>query len=100
MPAALAAGAGNMSITVLLGMLVLVALMALCMAEVASRYDVTGGPIVYVRSAFGPFAGFIVGWLLYLSRLATFGAIAVTMLWAHLAKTVEALTQFADPSNE
>jgi amino acid transporter len=80
MPAALAGGAGNLSLAVLLGMLVLVALIALCMAEVASRYDVTGGPVVYVRSAFGPFPGFIVGWLMYLSRLATFGAIAVTML--------------------
>jgi amino acid transporter len=80
MPAALAAGAGNLSLVALLGMLVLVGLIALCMAEVASRYDVTGGPVVYVSSAFGPFPGFIVGWLMYLSRLATFGAIAVTML--------------------
>ena len=80
MPAALAAGAGNLSLAALLAMLVLVALIALCMAEVASRYDVTGGPVVYASSAFGPFAGFIVGWLMYLSRLATFGAIAVTML--------------------
>ena len=80
MPAALAAGAGNLSLTALLAMLVLVALIALCMAEVASRYDVTGGPVVYARAAFGPLPAFIVGWLLYLSRLATFGAIAVTML--------------------
>jgi amino acid transporter len=80
MPAALAAGAGNLSLAALLAMLVLVALIALCMAEVASRYDITGGPVVYARSAFGPFTGFIVGWLMYLSRLATFGAIAVTML--------------------
>jgi amino acid transporter len=80
MPAALAAGAGSASIAALLGMLVLVVLIVLCMAEVASRYDVTGGPVVYVSSAFGPLAGFVAGWLMYLSRLATFGAIAVTML--------------------
>jgi amino acid transporter len=93
MPAALAAGAGSASIAALLGMLVLVSLIVLCMAEVASRYDVTGGPVVYVGSAFGPFAGFVAGWLMYVSRLATFGAIAVTMLdyggglWAPLQET-------------
>jgi amino acid transporter len=93
MPAALAAGAGSASIAALLGMLVLVVLIVLCMSEVASRYDVTGGPVVYVTSAFGPFAGFVAGWLMYLSRLATFGAIAVTMLdyggglWAPLQQT-------------
>jgi amino acid transporter len=103
MPAALAAGAGSASLAALLGMLVLVVLIVLCMAEVASRYDVTGGPVVYVSSAFGPFAGFVAGWLLYLSRLATFGAIAVTMLdyggglWAPLQGTaarVVAITVF------
>ena len=80
LPAALAAGAGNWSLGVLLGTLALVSVMALCMVEVASRYDVTGGPMVYAGAAFGPLAGFVVGWLMYLSRLAAFGAIAAVML--------------------
>jgi amino acid transporter len=80
MPAALAAGAGSWSLGVLLFTIVLAALLALCTAEVASRYDVTGGPLVYARSAFGPAAGFVIGWLMYLSRIASFGAIAVIML--------------------
>jgi APA family basic amino acid/polyamine antiporter len=80
LPAALAAGAGRWSLAVLLVTLVLASLMALCMVEVASRYDVTGGPMVYAGNAFGPLAGFLVGWLMYLSRLASFGAVAAIML--------------------
>ena len=80
LPAALAAGAGSWGLAVLVVTVVLVSLMALCLVEVASRYDVTGGPMIYAASAFGPLAGFIVGWLMYLSRLAAFGAIAAIML--------------------
>ena len=80
LPTALAAGAGRWSLAVLFVTVVLVSLMALCTVEVASRYDVTGGPMIYAGRAFGPLAGFIVGWLMYLSRLAAFGAIAAIML--------------------
>jgi amino acid transporter len=80
MPAALAAGAGRWSVGVLLLAIGLVAILALCAVEVASRYDVTGGPMRYAGEAFGPSAGFVVGWLMYLSRLSAFGAIASTML--------------------
>jgi basic amino acid/polyamine antiporter, APA family len=80
LPATLAAAAGNMSLWVLIAGFVLFALIALCTAEVASRYDATGGPMYYASSAFGPTAGFAVGWLMYLSRLSSFGAIAVIML--------------------
>lgn len=80
LPAALAAGAGSWSVGVLLAAIGLVAMLALCAAEVASRYDVNGGPMHYAGEAFGPLASFIVGWLMFLSRLAGFGAIASTML--------------------
>ena len=80
MPAALVAGAAGWSVGVLLVTVALVALMALCTIEVASRYDVTGGPMHYAGMAFGPAAGFGVGWLMYLSRIAAFGAIATIML--------------------
>ena len=80
MPAALAAGAGSWSVATLLLTFALVSLMALCTVEVASRYESTGGPVVYARAAFGSGAGFLVGWLMYLSRLSAFGAIAVIML--------------------
>jgi amino acid transporter len=80
MPAALAAGAGSWSVGVLMLAIGIVAVMALCTIEVASRYDVTGGPMYYAGVAFGPGAGFVVGWLMYLSRISAFGAIATIML--------------------
>jgi amino acid transporter len=42
---------------------VLSLLIALCFAEVASRYGSTGGAYLYARDAFGPFVGFEVGWM-------------------------------------
>src|SRR2546427_5974136 len=35
---------------------------ALCFAELATRLPAAGGKYVYVREAFGPRAGFVVGW--------------------------------------
>jgi amino acid transporter len=80
LPAALAAAAGNLSIVAVVATLLVIAMMAVCLIEVASRYDVTGGPMHYAGAAFGPTAGFVVGWLMYLTRLAAFGAIAAVML--------------------
>lgn len=80
MPSAVAAGAGRYSLLVVAAAFVVVALLALCLVEVASRFDATGGPPVYVATAFGPLAGFVVGWLFALSRIAAFAAIATIML--------------------
>ena len=35
---------------------------ALCFAEVGSRFDTTGGPYLYARAAFGRFFAFEIGW--------------------------------------
>ena len=51
-----------------------VTLIVLCFAEVGSRYTETGGPYLYAREAFGPVAGFEVGWLMWLARLTAFAA--------------------------
>src|SRR5262245_30311434 len=51
-----------------------VALIALCFAEVGSRFSETGGPYLYARAAFGSVAGFEVGWLIWLARLTAFAA--------------------------
>jgi APA family basic amino acid/polyamine antiporter len=46
----------------------------LCFAEAGSRVALTGGPYAYVERAFGGFAGFAVGWLLWVTgTLATAG---------------------------
>src|SRR5919112_3304811 len=48
-----------------------VALIILCFAEVGSRFRETGGPYLYAREAFGPAAGFQVGWMFWLARLTS-----------------------------
>jgi len=50
------------------------ALIALCFAELASRYDAAGGPYLYAREAFGRFAGLQVGWITWLVRIASAAA--------------------------
>ena len=46
-------------------------LIALCFAEVGSRFESTGGPIGPARIAFGRFVGFEVGWMLWFSRVSS-----------------------------
>jgi amino acid transporter len=46
-------------------------------AALARRFDVDGGPVVYARAAFGEAAGFVVGWIAYLSALASTAAVTV-----------------------
>lgn len=61
-----------------------VMLVALCLADLAARFDRSGGPQLYVTEAFGPFAGFQAGWLIYASRIAATAANA-TVLAAYAA---------------
>ncbi|MEP7273904.1 MAG: amino acid permease [Acidobacteriota bacterium] len=51
-----------------------VGLIVVCFAEVASRFRETGGPYLFARAAFGPLVGFEVGWLIWLARLTAFAA--------------------------
>lgn len=48
---------------------------ALCFAEAASRFDTTGGPALFARPAFGRFASFEMGWLLWYARASSWGSI-------------------------
>ena len=50
-------------------------LIALSFAEVASRFDGTGGPYLYTRAAFGRFLGFEIGWMLWFTRVASWAAV-------------------------
>jgi basic amino acid/polyamine antiporter, APA family len=55
-----------------IGLMGLVSLsVALCFAELASRFDGTGGPYLYTRHAFGSFFGFEVGWMQWFNRAAS-----------------------------
>ena len=51
-----------------------VLVIALCVAEVGSRFSDTGGPYLYALTAFGGVVGFEVGWLRWLSGIASFAA--------------------------
>jgi len=65
---------GTYSLIAFVACAVVVTLIILCFAEVSSRFDETGGPYLYARTAFGPIVGFEVGWLTWLARLTAFAA--------------------------
>ncbi len=53
-------------------------LITLCFAEAASLFEATGGPYLYVRTAFGPFFGFQAGWMFVFTRVTAVAAISNT----------------------
>lgn len=55
-----------------------------CMAEVASQFTETGGPYLYVRTAFGRFAGLQVGWFWILASIGG-GAASANLFVQYLA---------------
>ena len=48
---------------------------ALAFAKLAARFDEDGGPVLYAREAFGETAGFLVGWISYVSAVASTAAV-------------------------
>ena len=79
-PADLVAGVGAFSpyLFLIFGALMLV--VAVVFAELAKLTDETGGPIIYVSSAFGSFAGLQAGWLLYIARVTALAANANVLI--------------------
>ena len=75
LPAALAANAGAWSPWMIAAVGVASMLIALSFAEVASRFEGTGGPYLYTRAAFGRFAGFEVGWMMWFTRVASWASV-------------------------
>jgi amino acid transporter len=57
-------------------------LVALCFAEVGSRFEGTGGPYLYTRAAFGRFVGFEVGWMQWVTRVTSQAGIANAIVLA------------------
>ncbi|HEU4565642.1 MAG TPA: APC family permease [Gemmatimonadaceae bacterium] len=65
-------------------------LIVICFAEAGSRVSLTGGPYAYVERAFGPFAGWMSGVLLWV--LGTTAVAAVSTVFAdNLVRLVPAL---------
>jgi amino acid transporter len=50
-------------------------MIALCFAEVSSRFETTGGPYLPARAAYGRFVGFEVGWMMWFARIASHASI-------------------------
>jgi amino acid transporter len=65
MPAIVAAELGSAAAVAYLVCAVLMCLVLLCYAEAGSRVSRSGGSYAYVEAAFGPYAGFLVGTLLW-----------------------------------
>jgi amino acid transporter len=49
---------------------------ALCFAEASSSRDRAGGPSLYAQEAFGPTAGFAIGWLCWIVEVVSWAAIS------------------------
>src|SRR5882672_8092716 len=62
-----------------------VLIIAGCIAEVSSRYGETGGLYLYARDALGRFAGLLVAWMTWLTRIAA-PAAAANLVWTYSAK--------------
>ncbi len=73
-PAEVARLMGNWGPLLFAGCGLLMLTVILCFAEVSSYFHNTGGPILYARTVFGPFAGFQAGWAFYVARLTAFAA--------------------------
>lgn len=74
LPSKVYAQIGSYSLLAFVACAVIIGLIVLVYAEVASRFSATGGAYLYARKAFGPLVGFEVGWLYWVVRVATFAA--------------------------
>jgi APA family basic amino acid/polyamine antiporter len=83
LPSQVAAQLGNWSPIAFLAVGLASLLVALCFAEVGSRFEGTGGPYLYARAAFGRFVAFEVGWMQWFTRVtgqaAVVNAIALAL---------------------
>jgi basic amino acid/polyamine antiporter, APA family len=92
LPADLAASAGGWSPFLVAGVGLASLLIALCFAEVSSRFEATGGSYIYTRAAFGRFLAFEVGWMLWFVRVASWAsvlnvlALALAFYWPGFAE--------------
>lgn len=69
-----------------------VGLIAACLSEVASQFQETGGPYLYVRTALGRFWGIQIAWMTWLSRLTAASGTA-NLFATYLAEFTPRATQ-------
>jgi amino acid transporter len=80
LPALVAGSLGAAAPLAYLVCAVAMSLIVLCIADAGSRVPLTGGPYAYVGTAFGPYAGFLSGVLLWL--IGIFATAAVSTVFA------------------
>ena len=73
--AGLALHTGSWGPWLIAGVAVATMLIALSFAEVASRFEGTGGSYLYTRAAFGRFPAFEVGWMMWFTRAASWASV-------------------------
>lgn len=73
--AGLAAHTGSWSPWLVVAVALVTLLIALSFAEVASRFEGTGGSYLYTRAAFGRFPAFEVGWMMWFTRAASWASV-------------------------
>lgn len=91
MPALIAARLGRLSPVGFFVAFLGIAVVAACMAEVASQFRDAGGPYLYARAAFGPFLAIQNGWLTWLTRIAAASAVA-NLFITYLGEFLPAVT--------
>ena len=74
LPSAVAERAGVLSPWLFLAAGLMIITVVLALAELASYFRDSGGPVLYATAAFGPLAGFSTGWIYYISRVAAVAA--------------------------
>jgi amino acid transporter len=80
---------------------VLSLLIALNFAEAGSRFDGTGGAYLYTRAAFGRFFSFEVGWMMWVTRVASWASVvnglttALAYYWPELGANQPGLAREA-----
>ncbi|HJR72550.1 MAG TPA: APC family permease [Luteimonas sp.] len=79
MPATLSAQMGAAAPLALIAGALAILPVALCFAAVGSRAAATGGPYTYASAAFGPFAGFVAGALMWISNVASSAGVAAAL---------------------
>jgi amino acid transporter len=85
LPSLIAARLGRLSPLAYVIGAAIAAVVAACLSEVASQFSETGGPYLYARAAFGRFVAIQIGWLTWLTRIASASAI-VNLFVSYLAE--------------
>lgn len=81
-PADLAARAPGAGSAIFAATALVLVPVALAFAALGRRFDEDGGPVVFARAAFGPLLAFVVGWIAYVSAIASSAAVTVGLTTA------------------